>query len=148
MQHFSSATRRTFQPPFTVSVAWTKISGPGTVTFANSNTLATTASFSAPGDYRLRLIANDGQASTISDLLVTAIIRPILFVQPLPGALEFSWQPSGGNWELQYQTNLSGANNDTAWKIVGVLTNNPYLIPSSFGNDTLFYRLQFISETP
>lgn len=48
----------------TLSIAWSKVSGPGTVTFANSNQAQTTASFSAAGNYQLRLTANDSQLST------------------------------------------------------------------------------------
>jgi hypothetical protein len=62
-------------PP--VTVAWSKFRGPGTVTFANerpavqqasfkapppaifSGTATTTAQFSAPGEYVLRVVAND-----------------------------------------------------------------------------------------
>lgn len=40
-------------------VKWEKISGAGTVTFANVNAAATTATFDLPGTYRLRLSAND-----------------------------------------------------------------------------------------
>lgn len=46
-------------PPGTVTTRWRKVSGPGTVTFANANATDTTASFSVPGTYQLRLTAND-----------------------------------------------------------------------------------------
>jgi hypothetical protein len=42
------------------------VSGPGTVTFANS--AATTAGFSDPGTYLLRLTAGDGLLSSSSDV--------------------------------------------------------------------------------
>ncbi|MDQ3145405.1 MAG: hypothetical protein M3R01_00435 [Actinomycetota bacterium] len=45
----------------TVTSAWSKVSGPGAVTFANPASPATTATFSAPGTYVLRLTANDTQ---------------------------------------------------------------------------------------
>src|SRR5207245_2830779 len=45
--------------PFTVS--WTQISGPSTVSFANANSAATTATFGALGTYVLRLTASDSQ---------------------------------------------------------------------------------------
>ena len=51
---------------------WSKASGPGTVTFADANELITTATFSAPGDYVLRLSATDGSAAVFQDLAVTA----------------------------------------------------------------------------
>lgn len=40
-------------------VKWEKLSGSGTVTFSNATTATTTATFSTPGTYVLRLTAND-----------------------------------------------------------------------------------------
>jgi hypothetical protein len=53
-------------PPGEVSTTWSKVSGPGTVSFDDANAVATTASFSKPGTYVLRLAADDG-AVTVSD---------------------------------------------------------------------------------
>jgi hypothetical protein len=58
-------------PPGLLTFGWTKVSGPGTVTFANSNALSTTASFSAGGNYVLRLTANDGALAASDDIGVT-----------------------------------------------------------------------------
>ncbi len=41
-------------PPGAVTTAWSLVSGPGTVTFANPNAVDTTASFSGSGTYVLR----------------------------------------------------------------------------------------------
>ena len=51
--------------------SWSQVSGPGTVTFNSPNALTTTASFSAPGTYVLRLTASDGQLTSVSDVTVT-----------------------------------------------------------------------------
>jgi hypothetical protein len=58
--------------PSSLVATWSKVSGPGTVTFGDANTPATTATFSAPGDYVLRLSATDGSATVFQDLAVTA----------------------------------------------------------------------------
>ncbi|HKQ04260.1 MAG TPA: LamG-like jellyroll fold domain-containing protein, partial [Blastocatellia bacterium] len=58
-----------------LTVAWSKVSGPGTVTFSNPTGLATTASFTAAGVYVLRLTASDGQLSTGDDVQVTVIAQ-------------------------------------------------------------------------
>ena len=58
-------------PPGTVTVVWSQVSGPGTVTFANPNTLSTTASFSKHGDYVLRLRADDSELIGSDDLVIT-----------------------------------------------------------------------------
>src|SRR2546427_12389551 len=43
----------------TLTVTWSRFSGPGTVTFGNLNALSTTASFSLAGTYVLQLTATD-----------------------------------------------------------------------------------------
>jgi len=58
-------------PPARVSAQWTKILGPGTVTFADANSTDTTATFSDYGTYLLRLTANDGK-EYVSDEVVVA----------------------------------------------------------------------------
>ena len=58
-------------PPGTLTTTWTKVSGPGTVTFGNASARATTASFSAPGSYVLRLTASDSALSTSDDIAIT-----------------------------------------------------------------------------
>ncbi|MGH9762092.1 MAG: PKD domain-containing protein, partial [Blastocatellia bacterium] len=54
----------------TVTTTWSMVSGPGTVTFSAPNQLATTAAFSAPGQYLLRLAANDTQYVEASDITI------------------------------------------------------------------------------
>jgi hypothetical protein len=58
-------------PPAAVTVTWSQVSGPGTVTFSNANAVDTTATFSAPGAYVLRLTANDGALSASDDVSFT-----------------------------------------------------------------------------
>ena len=45
---------------------WSEQSGPGAVTFAAPGALVTAASFSAPGDYVLKLTARTGEATASS----------------------------------------------------------------------------------
>ena len=49
---------------------WTKVSGPGTVTFGNSNQTNSTASFGANGIYVLQLAASDGQYTNSSQVTI------------------------------------------------------------------------------
>jgi RHS repeat-associated protein len=58
----------------TVTVNWAKVSGPGTVSFAKASAAATTAGFSLPGVYVLRLTATDTQLSASDEL--TVIVNP------------------------------------------------------------------------
>jgi uncharacterized protein YjiK len=58
-------------PPGTVTSAWSKVSGPGTVTFGNANAVDTTAAFSEAGTYVLRLTADDSALSASDEVTVT-----------------------------------------------------------------------------
>ena len=53
-----------------LSVKWSAVSGPGTVRFAADSVAATTAYFSAPGSYVLRLTATDGVLTAMDDVAV------------------------------------------------------------------------------
>lgn len=55
----------------TLVLAWSKVSGPGTVTFSSPNTAATTASFTTAGSYVLQLAATNSQGSASDNLTVT-----------------------------------------------------------------------------
>jgi len=59
------------KPPGIVATSWTKVSGPGTVSFGNPSAIDTTASFTTTGTYVLRLTANDGALSAGDDVTVT-----------------------------------------------------------------------------
>ena len=61
-------------PPNTVTYAWAKVSGPGSVTFGDSASAATTANFSAAGSYALSLTANDSALSTVDYATMTVIV--------------------------------------------------------------------------
>ena len=98
-------------PPGTVSVNWTVVSGPALVSFGNANQLNTTASFGAGGTYTLRLTANDGALQTADDLTVTLsrAASPVTLV-----ASNSMWKyldngsNLGGSW-------TSFSFNDSAW---------------------------------
>jgi len=63
-------------PPGTVTVTWTKVSGPGTVTFGNASAAVTTASFSTSGVYVLQLTANDGALPGSDQIQITVNAAP------------------------------------------------------------------------
>ena len=54
----------------TLTVKWAQGSGPGTVTFANAVALRTTARFSNPGTYVLRLTASDSVLSGTAEITI------------------------------------------------------------------------------
>ncbi len=66
-------------PPGSLTTTWSKISGPGDVTFGNVSAANTTAAFSESGVYVLRLTAYDGMLTGVDELTVT--------VNPPPGTV-------------------------------------------------------------
>lgn len=60
----------------TFSVYWSKISGLGTVTFGNTSSRSTTASFSTSGTYVLRLTASDSTLSASDDISIVVKSQP------------------------------------------------------------------------
>ena len=60
-------------PSNTLAVAWTQVSGPGTVTFDHAALTNTTATFSAAGAYGLRLTAHDGLLTNSDTVTITAV---------------------------------------------------------------------------
>jgi hypothetical protein len=58
-------------PPGSLTTSWSKISGPGAVTFANANAVDTIATFSMKGVYELCLAASDGELAPSDCMSVT-----------------------------------------------------------------------------
>jgi hypothetical protein len=58
-------------PTATLTSTWTKVSGPGTVTFGDIHAVDTTAVFSLVGTYVLRLTVNDGVLATSDEMIVS-----------------------------------------------------------------------------
>jgi hypothetical protein len=85
---------------------WSKTSGPGTVTFANPATPATTATFSQAGQYALRLTASDTEKTAYAEVTITvnpatSTNRPPLFTSsPDTNAkhqIAYSYQPTASD---------------------------------------------------
>jgi len=55
----------------TVTSIWTRVSGEGTVDFADASSVDTTATFSEAGEYVLRLTASDTERSASADVQIT-----------------------------------------------------------------------------
>lgn len=92
-------------PPSAVTTTWSKVSGPGTVTFGNAAAVDTTARFSTAGTYVLQLLANDGSLKTSDTVTIT--ITDSTTPQPVQG---FFVSPTGSSkgdgsaakpWDLQ-----------------------------------------------
>lgn len=84
-------------PPGALTTTWSKLSGPGTVTFGNSSELTTTADFSAEGEYELFLYVTDGLLDA-NDILSVRVITDDY--QEIPGveAIASSYAGEVGTW--------------------------------------------------
>jgi acid phosphatase type 7 len=85
-------------PSNTLKATWSKVSGLGTVTFANAALLTTAATFSAAGDYVLRLTVSDGQLAGNSDVAIKVQASGSApgngnVVFPVRGAFYYPWFP-------------------------------------------------------
>lgn len=84
-----------------MSITWSKLSGPGDVTFEDANSANTAASFSAPGDYVLQLAVTAG-SETPTDLLrvqvePASVMSPLLAVDTAPYKINSSF------WKDRYR---------------------------------------------
>jgi hypothetical protein len=58
-------------PPSTLTVTWSKVSGPGSVIFGSTNSVTSTAVFGSTGTYFLRLSAYDSSLTSTNDVQIT-----------------------------------------------------------------------------
>ena len=63
-------------PDNTPTVSWSLVSGPGSVSFSDASSPTSSATFTAAGAYTLRLTANDGVNSPVSDDVVITVSEP------------------------------------------------------------------------
>ncbi len=73
-----TASTNAFQVPGTPAYLWSRISGPGTGTFADPAAANTTATFSAPGNYILRCTVTNAGGSDTADTGVTVASSPTI----------------------------------------------------------------------
>lgn len=99
----------------TLSFSWTKISGPGTVTFGSASAVQTTAAFSVGGTYVLRLSVTDTEMSTSDDVTITQTAPPSISINSpangstVTGPTSFVGSVSeGSTWRLEYSLNEDG----------------------------------------
>jgi RHS repeat-associated protein len=108
-----------------IVVAWTKASGPGTVTFGKPSSAATSATFGEVGTYVLRLSAGDSLLEAADEVTVTVLppLPPppsVALNSPADGAevttrVEVTGSASGGAWKLEYSLGGASAQDGRAW---------------------------------
>ena len=109
---------------------WTKVSGPGTVTFGNSHQTNSPASFTANGIYVLQLSASDGQYTNSSQVTIAynttlsvSLITPLdgtTYTVPTNILLEATASSTSGNiTQIGFYSNGS---------LIGAVSNSPYTL--------------------
>jgi peptidoglycan/xylan/chitin deacetylase (PgdA/CDA1 family) len=115
-------------PPAAVTVQWSKVSGPGTVTFQSAAALATNATFSSAGAYVLMLTASDSAASS-SDTLTVSVqgaSTTVVDVAVAASAADVEEAASGtmyidsSDLELVYDSYNSAGNQTVGMRFAGV----------------------------
>ena len=98
-----------------LTFTWSRISGPGTVLFGNAAALQTTAAFSLPGTYVLRLTVSDSALSASDDVTIVQSAPPTATISfPAPGATITSATgfvgtvSEGSTWRIEYSLNEAG----------------------------------------
>jgi hypothetical protein len=82
------------KPSGTLTYAWSKVSGPGTVNFADASAAVTTASFSLAGTYVLRLSVSDSILTDSDDILIN--VNPAVAANPTADVARFLEQSTWG----------------------------------------------------
>ncbi len=76
-----------------LSSAWSQVSGPGAVAFGDPASAATSAVFSEPGSYLLRLSASDSTAETSAHLAVSVSPNPNVYADWIAAAFPGETDP-------------------------------------------------------
>jgi hypothetical protein len=82
--------------PDVLTITWSKVSGPGTVTFGDASDPTTTATFSTVGVYVLRLTADDSELDASDDIQITVEAPAIPVFNDFQTIVEVQWD--GVNW--------------------------------------------------
>jgi len=93
-----------------LGTTWSLVSGAGSVSVANVAQSATMATFSAPGNYRLRLTASNALAQVSRDIAVTVLSSRPQFTKAQISKEAFAVQSvgiAGLNYTVQVSTNLA-----------------------------------------
>ena len=100
-------------PPSTVTAVWSKLSGPGSVTFGNANQAVTTATFSVAGIYVLQLVGNDSARTTSDTVQISHGATATLSITTSgPGSVTLS--PPGGTYLVGQTVTVTAVPNSGA----------------------------------
>ena len=143
------------------STSWTKVSGPGTVTFGSASQVDTTAGFSAIGSYVLRLTATSG-SSSVNDTMTTTVNpeagpdRTVTLpaaasldgTAPAVGTVTFTWSKVSGPGTVTFG-NASAVDTTATFSAAGSYVLRLQAVNGSFtGSDTMNVTASAASARP
>jgi hypothetical protein len=144
-------------PSGSLSSLWSMVSGPGSVTFGDASAASTSASFSVPGIYVLRLTGDDGALQAFDEMTVTVAEEGTPGVAPsfrsassaaltgASGSVLSLPRPAGvqvGDLllaQIRYRNSTLGLTAPAGWTLVGTIT-------ASQGNHAVLYKIATASE--
>ena len=85
--------------PSSLTTTWSKVSGPGVVTFGNASAIDTTATFTAAGVYTLELEAFDGEKTATDTVEITVIATIIFFGDDFEDDDLVGWSVLAGSFD-------------------------------------------------
>ena len=86
-------------PPNAVTTTWSKLTGPGVVTFGDASALATTATFSVAGTYVLQLEADDDEQTSIDTVQIEVVDLTTFFADDFEDNDLVGWTNLSGSFE-------------------------------------------------
>jgi CubicO group peptidase (beta-lactamase class C family) len=117
-------------PDGTLDISWLLLSGPAAVTFGDSTLADTSVTFTAAGDYILRLTATDGLSSANDDVLVTVVPEPdtqlpqVAITDPVAGSTVSGFVAVSAN--ATDNTGITEVEFFAAGSSIGIDTTAPY----------------------
>jgi hypothetical protein len=119
-------------PPAAITYAWSKVSGPGTVSFSDATVLNPTATFSTTGAYTLRLTVSDSALSSMDDVNVT--VNPAVTFTPIrinAGGPAFT-DSTSQVWDAD--RNFTGGSTYSTSAAIGNTVDDPLYNTERYGN--------------
>ncbi len=142
--------------PQELTYTWSQVSGPGSISFSPNGTVASdasTVSFSTNGDYILRVVVSDGEASVSSDLTVSVLPDPNFIAAPanLSGSVSGSnvtltWSDRSGNEEgFAVERGVKsgkGKNVTYTFSVAGTVGSNVTSFTETVADGSHYYRVR------
>lgn len=133
----------TLSPSGSVTVSWTKSSGPGVVTFTNTHIVNPTATFSLAGTYVLKFTVSASRVSKSDTLTVLELTAPL-------DPVNLSWTASvtsGVSGYNVYRSTISGVFSGAPLNGGTLVTTTTYTDSTVQSNNTYYYIVRAVATS-